>query len=94
MDDDDLALLVAWRAGDRGAGEALLATARTSISPSRRGFTLSRRCERLRRARGREHLRVRLGADVVFPVESADLRRRLDATRRPVADLTPEKPAE
>ena len=25
MDDDDLALLVAWRAGDRGAGEALLA---------------------------------------------------------------------
>ena len=42
----------------------------------------------------REHLRVRLGADVVFPVESADLRRRLDATRRPVADLTPEKPAE
>ncbi len=25
MEDDDLALLVAWRAGDRGAGEALLA---------------------------------------------------------------------
>lgn len=42
----------------------------------------------------REHLRVRLGTDVVFPVEPADLRGRLAAAPRPAADLTPETPAQ